>query len=1042
MDGAIGPASGGWLQCRPRRNNLHEVNRMTIPNIFETCQPRADVIKGSLTEADFAADLAQVISGQGSDEYCEPARFFANTYPTRGLQNLLDNVCRRLSGAGGEVAAIFRLDTSYGGGKTHGLIALSHAARGMVGVSNIEEFVDPSLLLPEGRVRIAAFDGENTDPANGRAMGDGVLAHTPWGEIAYALAGKDGYARVRNSDEDCVAPGAETLRELFGGQPALVLLDELSVYLRKVYAHKDARDQLTAFLTSLFKAVESAPNVALVYTLAIGKDGRGMDAYSEENQFIAKAMAEMESVSARKATLLNPTEDDETVQVLRRRLFESIDEERAMPVIEAYRTLWAANRDSLASDAVHPETLEAFRLSYPFHPEVLETLMGKTATLENFQRVRGMLRLLARVIAHLWDQRPQDATAIHLHHVDPGHGAIRQEIVTRLGQSIYIPAIDNDITALRTGKKALAQEIDADRHAGMPPYAAYAARTIFLHTLAFNERLKGLSTKELRYSILCPEANIDFIEAARKKFVDESAYLDDRPGLSMRFLAEPNLSQIIRRQEGNIDAGEVRAELNDRICMTFEDKTFHAIPFPGGPFDVPDEIGDGRPKLAILAYEAVTVGDSVESVPELIERIHTRQGSEGSALRALRNNLVFVVADDARKDEMRHKAYRSLALRELKQPERLAELALHQQDKIRELEEKSKQELAITIQQCYRHLFYPSRSRIDADSAADLAHSAIDMHSAADRPGNGQRQIERALRDLRKLRLPEDEPDSPAYVRDHTPLKKGQITTLALRNEFRRDPALPILVGDDIFIRGVRRGIEKEEYVYRRGKLLFGPGDPQASIMVDEQSVVFTMAHARNAGIWPRPKPGEPSLTERKAEKPDRPDDVDSSSTHPDAKVVGVHPAKLGLGPFTAEALFRDALVQLWEKVRSNEDVVAIGVLTIRMFEAGDAFRLLGAVGAVSGAEKCVTIAGGYETQDGGSLQLEFKGPVSDARLLQEFLEPQLRDAAAKDLQAAFELTFADGLSMRGDAPEKFTERLAKFASGSAYVSATAQVKE
>ena len=325
------------------------------------------------------------------------------------------------------------------------------------------------------------------------------------------------------------------------------------------------------------------------------------------------------------------------------------------------------------------------------------------------------------------------------------------------GQSIYIPAIDNDITALRTGKKALAQEIDADRHAGMPPYAAYAARTIFLHTLAFNDLLKGLSPKQLRYSILCPEANIDFIEAARKEFVDESAYLDDRPGAPMRFLAEANLSQIIRRQERNIDAGEVRAELNDRICMTFEDKIFHAIPFPGGPFDVPDEIGDGRPKLAILAYEAVTVGDSVESVPELIERIHTRQGSEGSALRALRNNLVFVVADDARKDEMRRKACRSLALRELKQPERLAELALHQQDKIRELEEKSKQELAITIQQCYRHLFYPSRSRIDADSAADLAHSAIDMHSAADRPGNGQRQIERALRDLRKLRLPEDE---------------------------------------------------------------------------------------------------------------------------------------------------------------------------------------------------------------------------------------------------------------------------------------------
>ena len=206
---------------------------MTIPTIFETCRPRPDVLKGAITEADFAADLAQVIIGVGNVEYLEPARFFANTYPTRGLRNLLANVCRRLSGAGGEVASIFRLDTAYGGGKTHGLIALCHAARGMQGVPGIAEFVDPS-LLPSSHVRIAAFDGENADPANGRRMEADLLAYTPWGEIAYALAGKDGYARVRKSDERRIAPGAETLRELFGGEPTLILLDELSVYLRKV----------------------------------------------------------------------------------------------------------------------------------------------------------------------------------------------------------------------------------------------------------------------------------------------------------------------------------------------------------------------------------------------------------------------------------------------------------------------------------------------------------------------------------------------------------------------------------------------------------------------------------------------------------------------------------------------------------------------------------------------------------------------------------------------------------------------------------------
>ena len=389
------------------------------PRIFDLCVPRADVLAGTISESDFAADLAQVIRGNAPEEYRDADRFFDNTYPTRGLKNLLSNVCRRLSGAGGEAASIFRLDTQFGGGKTHGLIALVHAARGAGSVKNIGEFIDPA-LLPQKPVRIAAFDGENADPLNGRTMGDGIKAYTPWGEIAYSLAGKAGYERVRASDEQRVAPGAETLRELFGGEPTLILLDELSVYLRKVRKLSLAQDQLSAFLTSLFKAIEGTSNAALVYTLAIGKDSRSSDAYSDENEFIAERMAEAESISARKATLLNPTEDDETAHVLRRRLFSKIDDAQIASVVDAYRTLWKQNETALSPEAGRPETAELFFASYPLHPEVLDTLTEKLATISNFQRVRGMLRLLARTVAHVWKERPADAYAIHVHHIDVG----------------------------------------------------------------------------------------------------------------------------------------------------------------------------------------------------------------------------------------------------------------------------------------------------------------------------------------------------------------------------------------------------------------------------------------------------------------------------------------------------------------------------------------------------------------------------------------------------------------------------------------------
>ena len=267
-----------------------------------------------------------------------------------------------------------------------------------------------------------------------------------------------------------------------------------------------------------------------------------------------------------------------------------------------------------------------------------------------------------------------------------------------------------------------------------------------------------------------------------------------------------------------------------------------------------DDVGNGRPKLVVFAYDGLVVGEAIEEVPTLIARVHERKGADGSALRVLRNHLVFVAADEVAKEPMQRRMKRRLALRRLKEPDRLVDLAIHQQDKIRDLEAKSEQELAIAVQLCYRHVFYPSRDRLGT-KRIDLAHTAVEIPSASAKPGDGQRQIARALRDLKKLRFPDDQPDAPAYVRDRTPLRKGEMTTRALRNEFRRDPTLPILLGDDIFIRGIRLGVDQGDYIYKRNELLFGKGDPSAEIQIDEQAVVMTMAYAKKKNVWPRPIP-------------------------------------------------------------------------------------------------------------------------------------------------------------------------------------------
>lgn len=993
-----------------------------MKTLFELCDPRDDVLSGAIKESEFAADLAQVLRGQAPIEYQDPAVFFANTHPTEGLKRLLENVSRRLSGAGGEASAIFRLDTQYGGGKTHALIALSHLAHGAASVPNIAEFLDPA-FLPAGPVKVAAFDGENADPVNGRLMGDGTRAFTPWGELAYALGGREGYDSVRKSDEGRTAPGAENIRTLFCGRPTVILLDELSVYLRKIEGRDEAK-QLTPFLTALFKAVESAPGAALVFTLAIGKSGVSSDAYAEENEFLAHKLAEAESVAARKATLLDPTSERETVKVLRRRLFKRIDEAGASEVAEAYRALWAKHAADLPPQRVHDDRAADLLEGYPFHPALMDVLTDKLATLANFQRVRGMLRLVTQAVAALWRDRPADTYAVHLHHLDPGHPPIRNEIVTRLELSAYDPAIRNDVSS--SNGASLAEQIDIKHYTGLPPAASFVARTVLWHSFALNPALQGTNPEELRYAVLTPGLDLGFVNDARQRFVADSAYLDDRPTAPLRFLADVNLNLLIKRQEDQVDREDARDELRDRIQAVFTGNTFELMLFAAGPEDVPDDTGAGRPRLVLIGYDAETVRGDRLQIPPLVESIFRTKGTQGD-FRQLQNHLVFLVADEQLRDDMKHAMVRRLALRAMRSPDRLKDLAEHQQQKVQELYQKSEQAVAIAIQKCYRHLFFPSRNNRVEGALVELAHTAFDIPSTADQPGRGQQQVERALTDNNKLLRDTDHPLAPNYVRDQTPLRKGQITTAMLRNEFRKDPRLPILIGDGNFTQLVRKGIDEEAYVYKAGELLLGKGDPWADIKIDDNAFVYTMAFARQQGIWPRPAPkagSGPGPRPGPGPEPTPP-------PPPPPPVPGVE-------HFVAEAPLKEALTRIWEQARSKK-VGKLRALWLRVFDKGDAFRLLSACKQVPNADRRVEIQAAYETASASSLEMDFKGALEDAEVLKEFLEAQFRAASEADLQTRYAFTFAAGLDMTSDGPEKITERLARFASGAAYVSAEAE---
>lgn len=1012
-----------------------------LPGLFDICTPREDILQGTLTEADYAADLAQVLKGTAPREYQDPAVFFSTTHPTRGLCNLLSNVCLRLGGKSAQVASIFRLDTNYGGGKTHALIALAHVARGMQGVTNIDEFLAPD-LVPATPVHVAAFDGENADPVNGHAVGDGIRAYTPWGELAYALGGRPAYELIRNSDEKGIAPGADTIKELFGGRPTLILIDELSIYLRKQGA-KDlasAARQLTAFLTALFKAVESSPNAALVYTLAIGKkDKKASDAYSQENQIIADMMQEAESVSARKATLLDPTEEDETIKVLRRRLFAHVDDAGARQVVDAYVRLWEQNKDHLPSFGLKEKHREEFYEGFPLHPEMIATLKEKTSTLGNFQRVRGMLRLLARTIGRLWERKPAETYAVHLHHIDLSFSPIRQEIVTKLGQQAFVPALKADIAAAAEDTPSLAEQLDSEFYAGLPPYASSVARSIFFHTLAFNDSLKGATENELRYSILSPGMELSFIGDAIRRFRQESAFLDERPNRPLRFMVEPNLTQMIHHREKQIDPQDIRARLNDTIRTTFSGKVFDLVAFPAIANDVADNAE--KPQLVIMGYEATAVSSASSGleVPEIVCRLFREKSSEGH-IRLNRNNLVFVVADESRVEDMKALMRRRLALEDMRNPALQQDLADHQKSQLQERYRKSEQELALGIQQAYRHVFYPSKNKLEA-CPVDLAHTTIEVQNASANPGAGQNQVIRVLQGANKLRLEGDNPDAPLYIIKRTPLRKGQITTAGLREEYRRDPALAILTTDSILIKAVRTGIEQGEFVYKNGDLVCGKGDPFPQIEISEQALVLTAPHARENRIWPREVAPRPDTTSGDGTTPstggtDRPQPSPETTDCTSSPSAGTQDSPVR--EIAHEGLLKEALTRIWEDARMA-GFAAIGEMQITLYDIKDAFVLLGPIGTLTQCDKKVQLDSSLETRDGSTLSLTFEGTHAAALQIREFLLAQFRAAADKTMTMLVTLSFSDGLSLLPPATEEFTAKLTRIGGITAFVRVTAR---
>ena len=259
--------------------------------------------------------------------YRDADSFFRSSYLTSGLRSLLEDVLGRLTGAQGN--RVLKLLTPFGGGKSHTLAALLHAARSRTALDALPEAA--GLPRPD-RARVAVFDGQFFDATRGKHVPNGDMTmRTIWGWVAWALDGAEGYELVRAQDEARVAPGADAIVELLKRGPSLILIDELLEYLISAGGVRvdqtTLRDETLSFLKRLTVAVGNVDSAVLVYSLQSSK---------RESLEYTSLLNTVEHLAARKDQRREPVEGNEILNVIQRRLLARTPEESvAMSVAEA-----------------------------------------------------------------------------------------------------------------------------------------------------------------------------------------------------------------------------------------------------------------------------------------------------------------------------------------------------------------------------------------------------------------------------------------------------------------------------------------------------------------------------------------------------------------------------------------------------------------------------------------------------------------------------------------------------------------------------------
>ena len=276
----------------------------------EIAVPHEDVLKGEIVQAEFAADISRVHDGSSKAEYQNPVLFFQRTFITEGMRLLLNSVVKRLAGQGGD--PVIQLQTAFGGGKTHTMLAVYHLAKAQVPASDmqgISAILNEAGIVELPRANIAVLDGIKLAP-NQPTNRNGITIHTLWGELAWQLGGSEGYALVKEADLSGTSPGKETLATLLSYySPCVILIDELVAYIRQFEEGKNLTggtfDSNLTFVQALTEALKAVPNAILLASLPESEkeagSQRGVKALDALSHYFGRVQALWKPVSSEEA---------------------------------------------------------------------------------------------------------------------------------------------------------------------------------------------------------------------------------------------------------------------------------------------------------------------------------------------------------------------------------------------------------------------------------------------------------------------------------------------------------------------------------------------------------------------------------------------------------------------------------------------------------------------------------------------------------------------------------------------------------------------